>query len=201
MAAECEVESCGVIAIGRCFACKRAFCTSHRWTGGGRSDWCVVCHHESQVHSEAVRSATLSSAHDGQRRIDAVVKRLRAKGSPGTQTLTVHTMPASLKNRLIGRSMRPQAKEGPQYWAVGQHAWHFWPLARDARDNPGHAETSFEPTMVLESGTIRRGPETEVGPMENPSGDYGTNGDLAEPAISLPAIADALEAVAAHYEC
>ena len=39
MAAVCEVAACGVLAVGRCATCGRAFCTSHR----AAVDRCVGC--------------------------------------------------------------------------------------------------------------------------------------------------------------
>jgi len=45
MSVDCEIENCGVIAVGRCFVCQRAFCTSHRAfrMGAILTDMCSPC--------------------------------------------------------------------------------------------------------------------------------------------------------------
>jgi hypothetical protein len=47
MAAECEVDGCAVLAIGRCRECGRAFCMSHQAhnevTGEGYAALCIQC--------------------------------------------------------------------------------------------------------------------------------------------------------------
>jgi len=47
MAAECAIDGCAVLAIGRCRECGRAFCMSHQAhnevTGGGYAALCIQC--------------------------------------------------------------------------------------------------------------------------------------------------------------
>ncbi|WP_433217895.1 hypothetical protein ACQP00_10980 [Dactylosporangium sp. CS-047395] len=47
MAAECEIDRCAVLAIGRCRECGRAFCMSHQAhnevTGEGYAALCIQC--------------------------------------------------------------------------------------------------------------------------------------------------------------
>ena len=52
MAAECEVTSCGVLAVGRCATCGRAFCASHRATVRNNpvADRCVGCQQTREDH-------------------------------------------------------------------------------------------------------------------------------------------------------
>jgi hypothetical protein len=54
----CQIDSCGVPAVGRCHVCTRRFCGTHQagevWPPRRYSDWCVECR-ESEV---AAREAT-----------------------------------------------------------------------------------------------------------------------------------------------
>jgi hypothetical protein len=58
MAAVCEVAGCGVLAVGRCATCGRAFCTSHRAT----DNRCVGCERTRDEH-RALRSEQSRLAH------------------------------------------------------------------------------------------------------------------------------------------
>jgi hypothetical protein len=64
MPAECEVASCGVIAVGRCATCRRAMCTSHRAVVGANpvADRCVECQ-RIRDDDRALRSDRARQAH------------------------------------------------------------------------------------------------------------------------------------------
>lgn len=58
VAAECEIDACGVQALGRCAKCRRAFCMSHQAVGEyglAMSNQCTDCRYEQErPHLEAV---------------------------------------------------------------------------------------------------------------------------------------------------
>jgi serine/threonine protein kinase len=53
-AAICQIDSCGVLAVGRCATCKRTFCTSHQARSGQTRyiDQCAPCLAQAQVDEE-----------------------------------------------------------------------------------------------------------------------------------------------------
>lgn len=68
MAADCQIDSCGVLAIGRCQVCNRAFCGSHQARGRETRfvDFCSAC--QTREQDEKVAAA----AADRQRFLDLV---------------------------------------------------------------------------------------------------------------------------------
>ncbi len=92
MAAECEVDQCGVLAVGRCHCCRRAFCRSHQAIGSDAEfpatfrmllvDRCASC--ESQLvtakHTAATQErersrASLASISDPLERVVTAIGR------------------------------------------------------------------------------------------------------------------------------
>lgn len=57
MAAECEIDDCGVLAIGRCVRCGRAMCQSHRALGNYGDPVINLCSPCSQKAEAEARSA------------------------------------------------------------------------------------------------------------------------------------------------
>jgi hypothetical protein len=99
--AVCEVDNCGVLAIGRCGPCGRAMCTSHRATIRGEPivDRCVDCQRVG-VHDRPLSSERTRQAHE------AYVDGLAAL-PPGIERL-VRTM-----HYLAGLSVGRTPRSGP----------------------------------------------------------------------------------------
>jgi hypothetical protein len=89
----CEIDCCGVTAIGRCHECRRAFCATHRaiegFPGNQRifSDWCTSCQDG---------RATASAAEDAAReqRLVASAKEIETVADPIERTIRAFTLSA-----------------------------------------------------------------------------------------------------------
>lgn len=116
MAATCEIDSCGVSAIGRCRDCAKAFCGSHQASIlGGRAfvgepryaDLCRPCLDRRQVDTQ----------ESAKQRRAAVVSRLQAIRDPVEKLVTA---------MVFARSSRDWSSYGhiapafPEYWAGGR---------------------------------------------------------------------------------
>lgn len=128
MPAECEIDACGVLAIGRCIDCSNAFCGSHQGiivasgspTHGTRMvDLCRNCHARRQEQQfELLRQRAHHTATAPQR-IAALAEQLRQAG-----------VPIATRRRFVGmRSRRFGGSEAvyedvDSAWSVGPHRWY-----------------------------------------------------------------------------
>jgi len=91
MPADCQIDQCGVVAVGRCHVCSKAFCTTQRALmeycdiGGRYTDLCTAClrRQEDEQAASAAR-VRAEAAHEEQRRVDALTS-LKAASNPGLQ--------------------------------------------------------------------------------------------------------------------
>lgn len=95
MVAECQVNACGVLAVGRCRSCGSAFCASH--AGYGYVDLCQICLDDQNEQiwapererkaNEAARAASLAdrllAIADPHERLVVTVRTLSTIGSGG----------------------------------------------------------------------------------------------------------------------
>lgn len=87
MAADCEINDCGVMATGRCVLCGRAFCESHRsaptgplassWPHAGLTNACLEC------QQQAIKAQILESENS----------RLQIKASIEKEHVRVASLP------------------------------------------------------------------------------------------------------------
>ena len=61
----CEIDACGVLAIGRCRSCGRAFCTTH-----GRGDSCAPCYEELAAKEGAKAAKAAAKALENKKRAE-----------------------------------------------------------------------------------------------------------------------------------
>ena len=125
MAATCELEDgfgkiCEVAAIGRCHACGRAFCGSHRsfLHGGPSSDRCDPCpvrtEHEERQHAFAQDTAYMANT---------ALAELRAAAVP---TVRIYARRTETQKQPFGRSRSVEHTDlWAAGWLVGSHEWHF----------------------------------------------------------------------------
>jgi hypothetical protein len=101
MPAECAIDDCGVLAVGRCSACGRAFCTSHRALGAYGApiiDHCTACQ---EVASQVAESKEKEVRQAGER---------------------AHIRVRELARALTVAGIVPDQKPG---WFVGCYSWRF----------------------------------------------------------------------------
>lgn len=114
MAVACEVDNCGVLAVGRCTSCNRAFCLSHM--ASTSTDMCTVCQSERNT-------AHFRAQWDPVKELQRAPAALRAAGVP---SVPVHASRVGFihdrKGRLKGVEtiVDPTAMEG---WLLGQYHW------------------------------------------------------------------------------
>jgi hypothetical protein len=126
--AVCEVESCGVLAVGRCLTCQRPFCRTHQGRGGAIHapvqfvDQCTVC--TAERAAEGIRRAKAEEAERVAAK-EAVDRRIHA----AVATLAATTKPQARK-RWVGAtrrwwSSRPRELYEPDTpaWPIGELRW------------------------------------------------------------------------------
>lgn len=135
MAATCEIGGCGVVAIGRCRSCGRAFCGSHQaeYDGPfgvrlGASDLCREC-----VTAAARRKAELAESErdreisENNRLTASLLPRFLAsmeeQGNPGTQKGVVGVRrdggPFVPTGAVIDMWLLPHVRRGGDYHFIG----------------------------------------------------------------------------------
>jgi hypothetical protein len=150
MAAECEIDDCGVLAIGRCaVGCERAMCASHR--SKDRADECSECR-SSRYKAQA------DSFHEANRRTDLarqkvqmIARRLLEAGFPPDTFLQEGSR---FKDRWFGGQKQVRDRSADVYgWLVGEYTWR----ERDAGMYGGDREVKKRvKTFVTSYGSITR---------------------------------------------
>lgn len=121
MSAGCAIDSCGVVARGRCSTCGRAFCMSHQGVSATvtYSDLCLPC----LMRREAEAYAK-NPIHDqvyiqsGQASADLA--------SSGITPVSLHVVKRSTKYKRFGRSEEiVTVKPGGQAWIIGNFDWKY----------------------------------------------------------------------------
>lgn len=117
MPAECDIAACGVLAVGRCGNCGRAFCKSHqsRDFNVAYVDQCSACLAVAQAESEARRPVNSSFFTDGQAR----AMLLKA----GVPTVELHTMGWVQEKGLFRSRYVETAVPYCRGWLLGEIAW------------------------------------------------------------------------------
>jgi hypothetical protein len=154
MAAVCEAElisgaECGVVAVGRCNACGKAMCTSHRYVdglGAAAVDRCAVCGiHAGQRTSTGKPMGTAAE-------VAWIARALAAAGSPEIQPRSREV--SEVRRSVFGNLKKVRRVESlPPGWSVGVHTWRH--SHHDQDSGPGHFNTFHTDcrTWVLGDGT------------------------------------------------
>jgi hypothetical protein len=115
--AECEMENCGVLAIGRCIDCSKAFCASHQALGytAPVANLCARC----SSKRDAARNAPATQAWEV---IASAPARLSKLGVPRDHVVRVTQRVE--KKRLRRDRVVPQI-EDEQGWRLGAIPWQL----------------------------------------------------------------------------
>jgi len=119
MAAECEINDCGVLAIGRCAGCGRAMCASHQ--SQDYVDECSECYSARyKAGADAFHEANDRTARARQQ-VQAVARRLVEAGFPPDCFLREGTR---FKDRWFGGQKQVRDRSADVYgWLVGEYTW------------------------------------------------------------------------------
>ncbi|GAA3245505.1 hypothetical protein ACFO1B_38470 [Dactylosporangium siamense] len=129
MAAECGIDDCGVLAIGRCRDCGSAFCMSHQGrnpaTGDGYAALCEPC--AARRHAAAAGAARnvgpVQRPGDEPRWVMSgqAVRDLVAKGVPGRPVIEQRRR--TVKLRFGGERVEIDEIEVGTLWVAGRFEW------------------------------------------------------------------------------
>ena len=121
----CELDNCGILAIGRCGTCKRPYCGSHVAYNsyGPIVNFCVDCQQAQQQNYEQTQQDKRDGIRLIRQRIEVMIRMLGQAGVPTERYLKATRWKSSL---LFGeRQVRNPA--GDQFgWKVGVYPWMVW---------------------------------------------------------------------------
>lgn len=174
MAAECQVDDCGVLAIGRCARCGRAMCTSHRAHEGDAGpivNQCSPCWHELRApffpaegdpDHPVVRMQREQRARE---QIKTIARQLAEAGCQPGPPADEGGRPA---RGLLARLRQPREPASkPPGWPVGTCSWETPDdQSTDARN--GSEYWTFAPAFVTASGELMM----QGGHVEGERGSY-----------------------------
>lgn len=148
MAAECEIDSCGVIAGARCLTCNKAFCLSHGGSHqlGASPRTCLDCDRNSRQHDAEVRNAKIAAEVAAPARIAALATALIDAEVPQVSPRFKQLRkPVGLRRRIEvvdGPELDPVLEIGKWVWKQHEHGWsgteesYFTEVHRDGRIAP-----------------------------------------------------------------
>jgi hypothetical protein len=125
--AVCEINKCGVLAIGRCWSCKRAFCPTHqgwKYSSGSRfTDACGECINAQKAQAEKQSLILFERDQALRDRIRVVIKSLVEAGKPGI--ITRRAKVVTYKRKSFSSEYRPVEKiaDIESAWPVGKFLW------------------------------------------------------------------------------
>lgn len=124
MAAECEINDCGVLAIGRCVACGRAMCTSHRGRGSyGQPvvDQCSECQSAERMARGSALTGRAERVSRAMEQIKAVARHLAANGVPPDTRVCEGKR---LRRGILGGEKWVRDPASDLYgWFIGEYDW------------------------------------------------------------------------------
>jgi hypothetical protein len=148
VAAECEVDDCGVLAIGRCAQCGRAMCESHRALGSNDTpviNQCAPCQRATAEANFAKRNSERDRLLAASKAVRDLTSRLAAAEVPGEKVYHAEKW----RKTPFGGSRRVEDPIRHKYgWFVGEHEWTFY--------NEGQREARFR-TFITEDGRFAGG--------------------------------------------
>jgi hypothetical protein len=147
MAAECAIDDCGVLAVGRCIECSRAFCRSHQALDGGVA-WvnkCSAC----RDRREAVEREKASKRADVESYVrNRATAELEAAGAPAVDVLKVET---TYVKRFGGRRPQQVITSHGRGWLLGRYKW--WYVEYGMRGSETERSTEFETVLMAPGHT------------------------------------------------
>ncbi len=129
--AACEINSCGVQAIGRCRGCSSAFCATHqgvtgyshpRLTSGVKfRDQCSRCLVEAEETERKARAKLDAEAEilGKAKNLRSVAEQMAEAGCPGLTPRTVSW--TTTKKVFLGSRTVTESYSGESAWPVGSH--------------------------------------------------------------------------------
>lgn len=188
MPSECEIDECGVLAVGRCLRCGRAMCTSHRALtpqGGPAIDQCTQCqaaivreHQDRARPDPAAVHAAKARKRAAKKAILDLIRQLAAAGHRPDEKIR-H---AEKQVEVGWWTRRTESREDPENhlygWFVGTHTWSY---ATMSGDRPIETVTSEFRTYITLDGRLAtedrgplwsdvRGMEVGIDPDREPPG-------------------------------
>lgn len=162
MAAECEINNCGVTAVGRCATCGRAMCTSHRQPSSINE--CLECQFvRHKAHSDSFFAAQERKLQ-AQRQVQEIVGRLVEAGFPPDCFLRKGTR---FKDRWHGGWKQVRDHSSDVYgWFVGEYKWQERTVSDTA------VEMSVRTYVTNHGGITREGGTAMSSEDELVSGGY-----------------------------
>lgn len=179
MPADCEIDNCGVLAIGRCPYCRRAYCGSHQGVTGTMmgvipvtTRECVECLEKSQLAAfQAAEARPDASPYlegsPAAKVLDAEIQRLAQ--------ILIERFPAETVP-LLGQVRRSRLLRGAEW--VNVEVARMWPIGtwkrRDRREVVSQADfgvTADGRTAVAGAGQaerLRAGEQAEMVPWDKP---------------------------------
>jgi hypothetical protein len=148
VAAECEIDACGVLAVGRCQICGRAFCSSHRHTDDSRlfgnptanvvpTNFCVQCWKQAADDARARQEREQKAQHDVATtewaRREAKAQQVLARVPDRTERLLIafrywtREVP-DYAGAVRGRRRRPSTTSVPHVSLFSDAFPELWPL-------------------------------------------------------------------------
>jgi hypothetical protein len=142
MAAECAIDDCGVLAVGRCIECSKAFCRSHQAMDGGVA-WvnkCSACRDRRQavVLDQASKRAEIESYVRNR-----ATAELEAAGAPAVDVLKVET---TYVKRFGGRRRQEVIASYGRGWLLGRYKW--WYVEYGMRGSETERSAEFETVLM-----------------------------------------------------
>jgi len=172
MAADCEIDDCGVLAIGRCLRCGRPMCTSHRALtpqGGPVIDQCTQCQtaiakegrdrsQREALEAEVARRARQDRMRTAKRAILSLIRQLAAAGHRPDKKIR-HAQ----KQVEVGWwTRRTESREDPENhlygWFVGTYTWEYSAMSGDRPREDRTSELRTYITLDRRLATEDRGP-------------------------------------------
>ena len=158
MPADCEVNGCGVLAIGRCVECGQAMCASHRARGEGGpiTNLCSECERKrTQRWLEELQGVRESDdprvrrEMRAQEQIKRVAHRLAEAGfGPDSRANEGRRLSQGVARRLLGRAREVRDPDSDRYgWYVGEYGW-------EVPDSTGVRSWAIKRTFVNEDGLL-----------------------------------------------
>ncbi|MDP1889941.1 MAG: hypothetical protein Q8K55_03535 [Gemmatimonadaceae bacterium] len=160
MPAVCDVGRCGVAAIGRCFRCNLAFCTTHQGRDSiGRTKYtdicstCMASEHGSKAAEEAARRAASEPSM-----LTSVVEAMNDAGVGGLETRRFRweaTTTVTRPFRTPKEQITTHEFMAADAWPIGPLDWKEYPTHKsDGEVIPRQCGVTVRGAIVLMPGAI-----------------------------------------------
>lgn len=167
MSADCEINNCGVLAVGRCHDCNQAFCTTHRALAtdlihNHYTDLCSQCLKQQKTDKAAAAALQVAEKeHEEQRRVETLAS-LKAAGNPRLQARSVPgRYNLSIFARIFGRVGKAVLVDVEPAWPIGVCRWMHW--GRGEQQNFEDLESGYTPSQrIVPMHFATKGDDVEI---------------------------------------